>query len=97
MAQWLFDSSGTPIAFINGDKVFSESGSFIGRLDGDEIWHGEYKGEIVKGDRLLYKTSKGSVIRGMPGTPGIPGIPGTPGSKGSIGLPGGYRDVDLEE
>ena len=95
MAQWLYDSGGTPIAFIKRDGVFSENGEFIGRLDGDEIWHGEYRGEIAKGNRLLYETTKGSVIRGTPGTPGTPGIPGRPGSKGAISLPAGYRDVEL--
>lgn len=96
MARWLYNSRGKPIAFIEDDKVFSRSGRFIGRLDGQEVWHGSYKGEIVRGDRFLYKTTKGSVIRGTPGTPGIPGIPGMPGSKGSIALPAGYRDVDLD-
>ncbi|GAB2889013.1 hypothetical protein GCM10027046_16820 [Uliginosibacterium flavum] len=97
MATWLFDSQGHPIVFVKDDKVFSGNGRFIGRLDDDEVWHGRYKGEIVKGDRFLYKTSKGSVIRGTPGTPGIPGIPGRPGSKSTISVPSGYRDVILEE
>jgi hypothetical protein len=97
MSKWLYNSSGHPIVFINDNKVFSRSGKFIGRLEGNEVWHGRYKGEIVKKNRFLYKTSKGSVIRGTPGTPGTPGIPGIPGSKGSTGLPGGYRDVNLDE
>lgn len=96
MAQWLFDSTGRPIVFIKDDKVFSRSGRFIGSLDGNEVWHGSYKGEIVKGDRFLYKTTKGSVIRGTPGTPGTPGIPGIPGAKAGISMPSGYRDVDLD-
>ena len=97
MAQWLYDSHGRPIAFVKEDKVFSRGGSFIGRLDGVEVWHGRYKGEIVRGDRLLYKTGKGSVVRGTPGTPGTPGIPGTPGSKGSINMPSGYRNISNED
>lgn len=97
MAKWLFDSSGHPIVFVKDDKLFSKSGRFVGRLDGDEVWHGRYKGEIVREDRFLYKNSKGSVIRGMPGIPGTPGIPGIPGSKGAIGMPSGYRDVEFDE
>jgi hypothetical protein len=97
MARWLYDSQGHPIAFVSRENVFSWSGRFIGKLDGNEIWHGRYKGEIVREDRFLYKLTKGSVIRGTPGTPGTPGIPGIPGSKGAIGMPAGYRDVDLDD
>lgn len=96
MATWLYNSSGTPVAFIRDDKVFSRHGHFVGRLDGSEVWHGSYKGEIVRGDRFLYNTRKGSVIRGTPGIPGMPGIPGLPGMKAAIALPAGYRDVGLE-
>lgn len=77
------------------DKIFSRRGTFIGRLDGDEVWHGRYKGEIVRENRLLYKLGKGSIIRGTPGIPGRPGIPGIPGSIGSISV-SGYRDVELD-
>jgi hypothetical protein len=93
MEKWLYDSMGRPIAFIKDDKLFSRSGCFVGRLDVNEVWHGSYKGEIIKDDRFLYKTTKGTVIRGTPGTPGIPEIPG---SKGGISIPAGYRDVDLD-
>ena len=98
MAQWLYDSLGDPIAFISGgDKVFSRHGHFVGRLDGNEVWHGRYKGEIVGGDLFLYRHGKGSVIRGVSGTPGTPGIPGIPGSRGSSGMPAGYDDVQLDD
>jgi hypothetical protein len=97
MARWLFSSTGKPIAFINADYVYSCSGHFIGRLNGDEVWHGSYKGEICKDDRFLYKTTKGTIIRGTPGTPGTPSIPGIPGNKGSISIPAGYRDVTVDK
>jgi len=96
MTTWLYSSSGSPVAFISGDNVFSRYGHFIGRLEGSEVWHGSYKGEIVGSDHFLYNISKGSVIRGTPGTPGTPGIPGLPGMKGAMAVPGGYRDVELE-
>ena len=95
MATWLFNSSGKPVAFVVDDKVFVRGGPFLGYLDGNEIWHGRYKGEIVSGNRLLYKTGKGSVIRGRLGTPGRPGTPGIPGSIGSVRV-SGYTDVDFE-
>ena len=47
MATWLYDSSGTPVAFMRDDRVFSRYGHFIGRLDGNEVWHGRYIGEIL--------------------------------------------------
>lgn len=97
MATWLYDSSGTPVAFLSDDKVFSRHGHFIGRLDDNEVWHGHYIGEIVKDDRFLYDTRKGASIRSTPGVPGTPGIPGMPGMKGAIALPAGYRDVELED
>ena len=96
MAKWLFNSQGEPIAFAVDDRVYAAEGGFVGRLDGDEVWHGRYKGELVKGDRFLYKIGKGSVVRGTPGTPGQPGIPGRPGHKGSLTV-SGYRDVDLSK
>jgi len=97
MAKWLYSSSGEPIAFINGNDIFSYKGIYIGRLDGTEVWHGTYKGEIVKRDLLLFKSSKSSNTRGSPGTPGSPGIPGRPGSRGAGSVPSGYRDIDLDE
>ena len=96
MSTWLYNSSGSPIAFISGDNVFSRSGRFIGRLEGHEVWHGSYCGEIVMDDRFLCKTSRGSTIRGIPGIPGTPGIPGIPGQKGGIAIPAGYQDIEID-
>jgi len=81
LTPFLVYAIGQPVAFISGKNVFSRSGRFVGLLDGKEVWHGSYKGEIVKQNRFLYNTTKGSVIRGTPGIPGSPGIPGIPGSK----------------
>jgi hypothetical protein len=95
MTTWLFDSRGEPIAFIKDDKVFSMHAGFIGRLDGDEVWHGRYKGEIYRENRFLYKMSKGAIIRGTPGTPGRPGTPARPARKPAISMPSGYREVEF--
>jgi len=95
MAKWFFDSNGTPIVFLRGNKVFSKSGDYIGRLKGNEVWHGSYKGEIVKGNRFLYRTTKGSVVHSPPSTPAGTSTPSSPSSKPGIALPSGYRDVQL--
>ena len=96
MSTWLYNSLGSPVVFVSGSNVFSKTGHFIGRLDGKEVWHGSYKGEIVGSNHFLYNMSRGSVIRGTPGTPGTPGIPGVPGNRGAIAVPAGYRDVNIE-
>ena len=95
MAEWFFDSGGSPIAFVSGDNVFSRSGQFVGRLEDGEVWNGHYVGEIVNGDRFLHKYGRSPVIQGMPGLPPSPGMPGLPGSRGAIGLLGGYTDVEI--
>lgn len=95
--RWLFNSHGNPIAFVSGENVFSKSGRFIGRLEGDEVLYGTYRGEICADDRLLVDQSREMVARAIPGTPGTLGIPGVPGSKGAIGVPRKYRDVDLDD
>ena len=94
MAKWLYSSRGQPIAFMhNSDQVFSETREFIGFLDGNEVWHGSYKGELVKGDMLLTKQGNGAVSKGRSGTPCCPGIPSRPGSRGICGIVSGYDDL----
>ena len=97
MSRWLFDSHGSPVAFISGSNVFSRDGRFVGKLDGDEVWNGRYVGEIRSTDRFLRRRTGKGVIRGMPGIPGTPGIPGLPGSRGGIGMPGNYEDGSFED
>jgi hypothetical protein len=96
MAQWLYNSEGTSIAFVNGKHVFSQQGKFIGNLDDDEVWHGEYQGEIVENDRLLYKFNHSQNIRSTPVTPITPLTALTPISKIRRSLPHGYRDIQLD-
>ncbi len=64
--KWLYNASGHPVAFIQSDKVYSSGGHFIGRLNGNEVWHGKYIGEIVRNDRFLRDVNKGSIVRGTP-------------------------------
>jgi hypothetical protein len=96
MVTWLFDSIGNPIAFTIDNAVWSIKGRYIGYLISKEIWNGDYLGEVVYGDRLLYNrlathTSKGQRIM-LP----TPVIPITPISGSSISIPSGYEDVKLE-
>ena len=95
MARWLYSSRGEPIAFVHGEAVFSSTGHFLGRFDGNEVWHGKYVGEVIDDDRFLRRRGKDNVNRGRGGTPGSPGVPGRPGNKGDHGLPGNYEDVEL--
>lgn len=97
----LFNKSGHHIAnFVNG-QLYAPTGQNIGHyMESEEIFidmHGRYLGEIVYADRLLY--SKGSPYRninfGSYGNFGNIGNCGNPGNHGAIGMPGGYRDVDL--
>ena len=93
MAQWLYSSAGQPIAFASGDAIFLRNGAFLGWLDGDGVWHGTYKGEIVDGDLLLYNLGRSSTVRGMRGLPATPALPALPGLRGSRGMPAGYKDL----
>lgn len=72
MSKWLFNSSGSPIEFVKNDKVFSECGTFVGRVDNNEVWNGEYIGEIYRDDRIVFKANKSSSTRTRPSTPSIP-------------------------
>jgi len=96
MSRWLYNSHGEPIAFISGQNAFSRTGKWLGQLEGDELWKGEYIGEIVNGDYLLARHSKPGYSKGVPSTPGTPGIPGVPGTRGGRGLPAGYTVIEFD-
>jgi hypothetical protein len=97
MAKWLYDSRGTPIAFISGKHVFSDDGNFIGNLEDGKVWNGQYIGEIYREDRRVRRTNVMYGLRGLPGLPGIPGLPGLPGLRSSIMLPLRYEDVKIDQ
>ncbi|SDH78225.1 hypothetical protein SAMN04487926_10812 [Paraburkholderia steynii] len=93
MAQWLFSSVGRPVAFVSGEHVFSDSGEFLGRLYGDEVWHDTYKGEIQRDNRIFFGVSKAGGVRNAASVPVRPGIPAAPVRPHPVELPGGYRDI----
>ena len=96
LTPFLVYAIGQPVAFISGKNVFSRSGRFVGLLDGKEVWHGSYKGEIVKQNRFL-QHNKGLGYTWDAGHSWFPRYSGDTRLTGSISLPGGYRDVKLGE
>lgn len=100
--QRLYDSHGHHIAnFVNG-QLYATGGRNIGHyLENQQIFidmSGRYLGEIVHGNRLMYKrnSSYGSTNYGSYGNYGNIGNYGNPGSIGSIGSIGGYEDIPIE-
>lgn len=98
----LHNSKGAHVAnYING-QLYSTSGRNIGHyLEQEKIFidmNGHYLGEIVDGNRLLYKISSGysSVSFGIYGNYGSIGSSGNYGNIGSVSY-GGYRDVVFPE
>ena len=95
----LFDSKGKHIANFAGGKLHSPRGSNIGHfLDGQRIFidmRGRYLGEIVNGNRLLYRVNSPhrSINYGKYGNYGNIGNHGNPGRIGSIGRIAGYEDI----
>ncbi len=98
--QYLFNSSGSWIAFRVGKYVFDVNSECLGWLpwNDEEIVRidGEYLGHIYPGDRLYRRHY--NPYRGYPGYPGYPSYPGYPGYPGYAGysrLPTGTDDVEL--
>jgi hypothetical protein len=97
MTLWLFDSLGSPIAFIaNEDYVFHISGKCIGKIIDGEVWNKKYVGEIMD-DRLYYNAAQSYRQLDMRLPHSRPGIPGIPAAKAKANVPSGYRDVYLDE
>ena len=96
--QFLFNSSGSWIAFVKGPYVFNQQGSWIGWLpwknDGYAVdKSGYYLGSIIEdqsGNCRFYK------FLNLPNR-GYPGYPGYPGFAGYSPLPPMATDVQLEE
>jgi hypothetical protein len=94
---WLYNSRGSPVACRQGPHVFSPTGEYIGRLDGDEVWNGTYRAEVLRGDRLVRALASRGDEREPPVPPPVPLLPSPPaGCRGTIGLPVGFRDVHYE-
>lgn len=96
MARWLYNCDGDPIAYVQGENVFSPKGDYAGKLYSDKtVWNGEYIGELFADDRFIFDSRKLRATRKMPGMPGLPGFVGEPNYKGPVTIPLGYRDVEF--
>lgn len=96
MTRWLYDSDGEPVAYFQGEYLFTARGVFVGKLYEDNtIWNGEYIGEIMADDRFVFDERKLKGSRGIPGQPGLPGFAAEPEFKGPFSLPLGFRDVEF--
>lgn len=94
--KWLYDSHGSPLGFIAGKDVFLASGLYFGKIDGTEVWHGRYRGEIVGGDRLLRRRDRPSTTRPHGGHPATPSVPVLKPRAKRLSLPDGFDDISME-
>ncbi|WP_246061789.1 hypothetical protein [Paenibacillus oralis] len=99
--KFLFNSRGNHIANEVNGHLHSTSGKNIGHyLEKYNIFidmQGKYLGEIIYKNRLAYNNSNPyrSTNFGSYGNYGNVGNYGNPGNYGSIGLPGGFKDIEL--
>jgi hypothetical protein len=100
--QYLFNSSGSWIAFRVGKCVFDTKCHWIGWMPWDDTdvvtTEGEYLGTIVENDRFYRFGDKPS--RDYPGHPGCPGHPDFPGHPGYLAyspLPPNAEDIRIPE
>ena len=97
---FLFDTSGTWIAFRVKKFLFNIDGKWIGWFPWKEdiaiTPDGKYLGTIYNNNRLLKSNfQKPLPYPGYPGYPGCIGYPGYPGYIGYLYIPG-TTDVDKE-
>ena len=96
MTRWFYNSDGDPIAFLWKESVFTARGDFVGILYPDnQIWNGDYVGEVFQEERLIYNTRTLFGTRPLPRMPGLPAMAGEPVFRGPITVPLGFRDVDI--
>jgi hypothetical protein len=100
--QYLFDSRGQHIATFSGEQLYAPTGENIGHYQqADDMFidtSGNYLGEVVGTDRLLYNYSS-SYRWTKYGTHGYARDTcncGTPGANAAISLPVGYGDVKVD-
>jgi hypothetical protein len=98
LVDWLYDSTGYPVAFRALREVVSVAGTYIGKItliEGrQEVWDGQYKGEIVDGNRLYCVDSPRSGDGEPTEPPRLPGVGQLPPNIGSVQVRRGYRDVE---
>jgi hypothetical protein len=98
--EYIFDSAGTHIANRVGDQLHAPAGLNVGHWrENEKIFigmNGRYLGEIVAGDRLMFRTNSSyrSTNFGVYGNYGNAGNYGNPGRRGNIGAVAGFTEVE---
>ncbi len=93
MGKWLYGSKGNPIVKIIEDNAFL-NWKFLWKLEGDEIWYWDYKGEIFRWNRIVFDTSKNYNPKSIPCMPCGDISPNIPGSIWEITFSTKYRDIN---
>jgi hypothetical protein len=99
---FLFDSHGQHVANLVGKQLHAPSGANIGHYREDQQifidMQGQYLGEIVLTNRLMYNPSSPyrSTNYGNYGDYGNAGDYGNPGNHGSVGMIPGFDDLTAE-
>lgn len=86
MTQYIYNSHGKAVGFINGRYIHTMRGQAVGQLNGTHVHHlrGPYIGELDH-DMIVNKHM---------GNYGNIGNPGNPGNRGAVNY--GYPDVSAE-
>lgn len=96
MTNYIYNSKGTAVAYVQGRFVYSMHGNAVGQINQETHVHrlsGQYVGELHK-DMIVDKRLGNLGNIGNPGNPGNAGNPGNPGNRGSINY--GYPDVSAK-
>ena len=84
MINYIYNSHGSTVAYIQGRYVYTMHGDAVGQIVGETHVHrltGPYVGELHKG--MIVDKHLGNLGNiGNPGNPGNAGNPGNPGNRG---------------
>ena len=72
-------------------------GTFLGHLEGHEIWNTHYVGELYAGERLVRKLYRPLGTREEQAERTAPPLPETPPPLPPIVLPSDLHEVEIEE
>lgn len=95
LMQYIYNSQGNAVAFMQGHYIFNMSGSPVGQLHGTHVHRlsGQYVGELHR-DMIVNMRLGNLGNIGNPGNPGNVGSPGNPGNRGAVSY--GYPDASDE-
>lgn len=96
MINYIYNSAGDAVAYVQGRYVHSMRGDAVGQVVSGTHVHrlsGEYVGELHR-DMIVDKHLGNLGNVGNPGNPGNAGNPGNPGNRGSLDY--GYPDVSSQ-